>query len=61
MVILEMTVVNVPLPSTMGALGATPDQITWVLTSYIVDEGVVIPISGFLAERLGRMCGIPDS
>ena len=54
MVILEMTVVNVPLLSMMGALGATPDQITWVLTSYIVDEGVVIPISGFLAERLGR-------
>jgi DHA2 family multidrug resistance protein len=54
MVILDMTVVNVSLPYMMGALGATPDQITWVLTSYIVAEGVVIPISGFLAERFGR-------
>jgi DHA2 family multidrug resistance protein len=31
-----MTVVNVALPQMMGALGATPDQITWVITSYIV-------------------------
>jgi DHA2 family multidrug resistance protein len=54
MVILDMTVVNVSLPYMMGTLGATPDQITWVLTSYIVAEGVVIPISGFLAERFGR-------
>ena len=54
MVILDMTVINVSLPYMMGTLGATPDQITWVLTSYIVAEGVVIPISGFLAERFGR-------
>jgi MFS family permease len=53
MVILDMTVINVSLPYMMGTLGATPDQITWVLTSYIVAEGVVIPISGFLAERFG--------
>jgi DHA2 family multidrug resistance protein len=38
----------------MGALGATPDQITWVLTSYIVASAVTIPLSGFLAERFGR-------
>ena len=54
MVILDMTVVNVALPHMMGALGATPDQITWVLTSYIVAEAVIIPTSGFLAERFGR-------
>jgi len=54
MVILDMTVVNVALPHMMGALGATPDQITWVLTSYIVAEAIVIPTSGFLAERFGR-------
>lgn len=54
MVILDMTVVNVALPHMMGALGATPDQITWVLTSYIVAEAVVIPTSGFLAGRFGR-------
>jgi MFS transporter, DHA2 family, multidrug resistance protein len=54
MVILDMTVVNVALPDMMGALGATPDQITWVMTSYIVAEAIVIPMSGFLAERFGR-------
>ena len=54
MVILDMTVVNVALPDMMGALGATPDQITWVLTSYIVAEAIVIPMSGFLSERFGR-------
>jgi MFS transporter, DHA2 family, multidrug resistance protein len=54
MVILDMTVVNVALPHMMGALGATPDQITWVITSYIVAEAVVIPVSGFLAARFGR-------
>ena len=54
MVVLDMTVVNVALPHMMGALGATPDQITWVITSYIVAEAVVIPTSGFLAARFGR-------
>jgi DHA2 family multidrug resistance protein len=54
MVILDMTVVNVALPHMMGALGATPDQITWVITSYIVAEAVVIPTSGYLAARFGR-------
>jgi len=38
MVILDMTIVNVSLPHMMGSLGATSEQITWVLTSYIVAE-----------------------
>jgi DHA2 family multidrug resistance protein len=54
MVILDMTVVNVNLDEMMGALGATADQITWVLTSYIVAEAVIIPLGGVLAQRLGR-------
>lgn len=54
MVILDMTIVNVALPHMMGALGATTDQITWVLTSYIVAEAIVIPASGYLAARMGR-------
>jgi DHA2 family multidrug resistance protein len=54
MVVLDMTVVNVALPHMMGALGATSDQITWVLTSYIVASAVTIPLSGYLAERFGR-------
>lgn len=54
MVIVDMTVVNVAMPDMMGALAATPDEITWVLTSYIVAEAVTIPLSGYLAVRFGR-------
>jgi DHA2 family multidrug resistance protein len=54
MVILDMTIVNVALPHMMGALGATADQITWVLTAYIVMDAVFIPLTGFFASRLGR-------
>ncbi|HPQ95483.1 MAG: DHA2 family efflux MFS transporter permease subunit [Thiothrix sp.] len=54
MVILDMTIVNVALPEMMGALGATSDQITWVLTSYIVVEAIMIPLTGFLVTLFGR-------
>jgi len=54
MVILDMTIVNVALPHMMGSLGATANQITWVLTAYIVMEAIFIPMSGFLAAWLGR-------
>jgi DHA2 family multidrug resistance protein len=54
MVILDMTIVNVALPHMMGSLGATSDQITWVLTAYIVMEAVFIPLSGYFASRFGR-------
>lgn len=54
MVILDMTVVNVNLADMMGALGASADQITWVLTSYIVAEAITIPLGATLAKRLGR-------
>ncbi|MGD8591530.1 MAG: DHA2 family efflux MFS transporter permease subunit [Gammaproteobacteria bacterium] len=54
MVILDMTIVNVALPHMMGALGATSDQVTWVLTAYIVASAIGIPLTGFLAKRLGR-------
>jgi len=51
--ILDSTIVNIALPHMMGSFGATFDQITWVLTSYIVAAAVVMPISGFLINRLG--------
>jgi DHA2 family multidrug resistance protein len=54
MVIIDMTVVNVNLAEMMGALGATADQITWTLTSYIVAAAATIPLSGVLASRFGR-------
>ncbi len=54
MVIMDMTIVNVTLPHMMGALGANVDQVTWVLTGYIVASAVTIPLTGFLAGRFGR-------
>ena len=54
MVILDMTVVNVNLADMKGALGANSDQITWVLTSYIVAEAVIIPLGGTLSKHFGR-------
>ena len=44
--VLDMTIVNVAIPHMLGAFGATPDQITWVLTSYIVAAAVIMPLTG---------------
>lgn len=51
---LDATIVNVSLPNMMGALNANVDEITWVLTSYIVSAAIVMPLTGFLVSRLGR-------
>ncbi len=53
MEILDTTIVNVSLPHMMGSLGADRDQISWVLTSYIVAAGVLMPLTGFLVNRIG--------
>ncbi len=52
--IIDMTVVNVSLPHIMGSFGATTDQVTWVVTSYMVSAAVVMPLTGYLSQRLGR-------
>ncbi len=54
MEVLDMTIVNVALPHMMGSLGANMDQITWVLTSYIVAAAIMMPLTGYLVSRLGR-------
>ena len=53
MQILDSTIANVALPHMQAALGATADTVTWVLTSYIVASAVAIPITGWLADRIG--------
>ncbi len=53
MEILDTTIVNVSLPHMMGSLNADRDQISWILTSYIVAAGVLMPLTGFLVGRLG--------
>ncbi|HUN68576.1 MAG TPA: MFS transporter, partial [Burkholderiales bacterium] len=51
---LDMTIANVALPHMQGTMGATQDQIAWVLTSYVVAAAIFMPLMGFLAARFGR-------
>jgi DHA2 family multidrug resistance protein len=51
---LDTTIVNVALPHMQGDLGATPEQITWVLTSYLVASGILMPLTGYFTDRLGQ-------
>ena len=50
----DTTIANVALPHMQGTMGATQDQIAWVLTSYIVAAAIFMPLTGFLAARFGR-------
>jgi DHA2 family multidrug resistance protein len=52
--VLDGTVANVALPHIQGNLSASHEQLTWVLTSYIVASAVAIPLTGWLAMRFGR-------
>ncbi|HTC94699.1 MAG TPA: DHA2 family efflux MFS transporter permease subunit [Terriglobales bacterium] len=54
MEVLDTSIANVALPHIAGNLGASNDESTWVLTSYLVSNAVVLPISGFLVSWLGR-------
>jgi DHA2 family multidrug resistance protein len=51
---LDTSIANVALPHIAGSMGASNDESTWVLTSYLVSNAVVLPISGFLVSWLGR-------
>jgi DHA2 family multidrug resistance protein len=52
--IMDISVVNVSLPHIQGSLSAGLDEVTWILTSYLVSNAVIIPISGWLAGIFGR-------
>src|SRR3954466_8367023 len=54
MQVLDTTIVNVALPHMQGELGATTDQVSWVLTSYLVSSAVLMPLTGYFADVLGR-------
>ena len=51
---LDTTIANVALPNMQGSVSASSDQITWVLTSYIVAAAIMTPMTGWLAGRFGR-------
>src|SRR2546429_7443289 len=54
MEVLDTTVVNVSLPHIAGNLSATPDQATWALTSYLVANAIILPLTGWLASHFRR-------
>ena len=54
MEVLDTSIANVSLPHIAGNLSASQDQATWVLTSYLVSNAIVLPISGWLATKIGR-------
>ncbi len=54
MEVLDTSVVNVSLPHIAGSLASTVDQATWVLTSYLVANAIVLPITGWLSNHFGR-------
>ncbi|HTI68203.1 MAG TPA: DHA2 family efflux MFS transporter permease subunit [Caulobacteraceae bacterium] len=54
MIVLDTTIANVALPHMQGSLNAAQDQVTWILTSYIVASAIMTPLTGWLAARLGR-------
>jgi DHA2 family multidrug resistance protein len=54
MQVLDTTIANVALPHMRSALSASQDEVSWVLTSYVVAAAIATPLSGWLADRLGR-------
>ena len=54
MEVLDTSIANVALPHIAGNLGASSEESTWVLTSYLVSNAIVLPITGWLVSLLGR-------
>ena len=50
----DNTIANVALPRIQGSLSTTQDQMTWVLTSYIIAAAIMTPLTGWLAGQIGR-------
>ncbi|MBS0374452.1 MAG: DHA2 family efflux MFS transporter permease subunit [Proteobacteria bacterium] len=55
MVVLDMTIANVSVPHIAGSLAVSPNQGTWVITSYAVAEAIIVPLTGWLTARIGTV------
>ena len=60
MEVLDTTVVNVSLPHIAGSLSASNDEATWTLTSYLVANAIILPMTGWLAGRFGTKAPADD-
>src|SRR6202161_552503 len=54
MEVLDSSIANVALPHIAGSLGASSEESTWVITSYLVSSAIVLPLSGWLSTVMGR-------
>jgi len=54
MEVLDTTITNVSLPHIGGSLAASQEESTWVMTSYLVSNAIILPLSGWLADTIGR-------
>lgn len=54
MQVLDTTIASVALPYMAGDLGASPDQISWVLTSYLVASAIIMPLTGYFTDKIGQ-------
>src|ERR1700712_3391291 len=54
MEVLDTSIVNVALPNMQGELGCTLDEISWVSTGYIISNVIILPLTGWLSDYLGR-------
>src|SRR5487761_1444315 len=52
--VLDTSIVNVSLPHMQGSFSASVDEVAWVLTSYLVANGIMIPMTGWISSRFGR-------
>jgi DHA2 family multidrug resistance protein len=52
--VLDITIINVALPHMQGSFSASVDEIAWVVTSYLVANGIMIPMTGWISARFGR-------
>ena len=52
--VLDVTIANVALPHMQASFSASVDEVTWVLTSYLVSNGIVVPLTGWLSTLFGR-------
>src|SRR5271156_4111735 len=51
---IDTSIVNVAIPTMMGNLGATLEDISWVVTGYIIANAIVLPLAGWLGYNIGR-------
>src|ERR1700722_9198871 len=52
--VIDSSIVNVAIPTMMGNIGATLDEISWVTTGYMIANSIVLPIAAWIGSRLGR-------